>query len=101
MKIFVNGIPTTVLLDTGSTVSTIYKPFNQENLRDVRFQDIKYVFKWKYADSSNLPYKGAVQLDILSEGLGDDKQHSCLFLILNDNDYYRDVPRGQTFLTQI
>ena len=23
---------------------------------------------------------------------GDDKQHSCLFLIVNDTDYHRNVP---------
>ena len=75
VRIFVNGIPTTALLDSGSTVSTISDSFYQENLLDVRIQHIKDVFELKCADGSNLPYKGVVELDIVSEGLGDGKNN--------------------------
>lgn len=80
------------MLDTGSTVSTICESFYEQNLQDVEIQDIRDLFELKCADDSNLPYKGAIDLDVISEGLGDDRQYTCLFLVVNDTDYHQKVP---------
>lgn len=80
------------MLDTGSTVSTICESFYEQNLQDVEIQDIGDLFELKCADGSNLPYKGAIELDVISEGLGDDRQYTCLFLVVNDTDYHQKVP---------
>lgn len=63
-------------------------------MQDVEIQDIRDLFELKCADGSNLPYKGAVELDVISEGLGDDRQYTCLFLVVNDTDYdyHQKVP---------
>lgn len=67
VTIRINGIPTAALLDTGSTVSTICESFYEQNLQDVEIQDIGDLFELKCADGSDLPYKGAVELDVISE----------------------------------
>lgn len=92
VEIKVNGITTSALLDTGSTVSTICESFYYENFPDIEIQNIEDVFELKCADGSNLPYKGAVELEVISDGLGDEREYRCLFLVVNDTEYHKNVP---------
>lgn len=46
----------------------------------------------KIAYGSNLPYKGTVKLEIISDGLGDEKEYRCLLLVVNDTEYHKNVP---------
>lgn len=79
VEIKVNGITTSALLDTRSTVSTICESFYYENFPDIEIQSIEDVLELKCADGSNLAYKGAVELEVISDGLGDKREYRCLF----------------------
>lgn len=92
VEIKINGITTPALLDTGSTVSTIREYFYYENVPDKEIGDIEDVFDLKRADGSNLPYKGAVELEVVSDGLGDEREYRCLFLVVNETDYHKNTP---------
>lgn len=69
----------------------LFISFYEHNLQDVEIQDIRDLFELKCADGSNLPYNSSVELDVISEGLGDDRQYTCLFLVVNDTDYHQNV----------
>lgn len=78
VEIKINGITTSALLDTGSTVSTICESFYYENFPDIEIQNIEDAFELKCADGSNLHYKGAVKLEVISDGLGDEREYICV-----------------------
>lgn len=74
VEIKANGITTSALLETWSTVSTICESFYYENFQDIAIQNIEDVFELKCADCSNLPYNGAVELEVVSDGLWDERE---------------------------
>lgn len=89
--ITIEGIQTTALLDTGSTVSTIAASFYDKHLSEHPIQQLE-IFDLKCTDGSILPYKGYVEVKLQSEGLGNNKEHTGLFLIVDDTDYHSTVP---------
>lgn len=88
----IENIQTTALLDTGSTVSTMAAAFHEKYLKNYPIQELQETFNLKCADGSILPYKGCIEVKLQSDGLGNEKEYTGLFLIVDDTDYHSTVP---------
>lgn len=88
----IENIQTTALLDTGSTVSTMAASFHEKYLSNYPIQELQEMFNLKCADGSILPYKGCIEVKLQSDGIGSEKEHIGLFLIVDDTDYHSTVP---------
>jgi hypothetical protein len=89
--ISIESIQTTVLLDTGCTVSTMTASFNEKYMSDHPIRQIEEILNLKCAYDSVLPYEGCVKVKMQSEGLKNDREHTRLFLIVEDTDYHSTV----------
>ncbi|VDI80157.1 Hypothetical predicted protein [Mytilus galloprovincialis] len=92
VPITVNGINTTALLDTGSTVSTISESFYNQHLYSTPLQSLSFLLKIECADGQRLPYKGYIEADLQLQGANDNKIQPGLFLIIPDSEYHQEVP---------
>ena len=63
-SILVSGVPTTTLLDTGSTVSTISQQFFEDHLNHLQLQPLDSILNIECADGQSLPYLGYIEVDI-------------------------------------
>ena len=90
----VEGVTTTALLDTGSTVSTVSRQFYSEHLCHKPIQSLNSIMNIECADGNSLPYDGFVEMNIDSFD-GDEEDCSVLngvFLVVPDSNYNSKVP---------
>ena len=90
-EVIVNGIQTMVLLDTGSSVSTVSETFYKSNLSDLTMQPLELILKIEGADGQHLPYLGYIEIKLQSNGANGIK-HPCLLLVVPDSTYNLNVP---------
>ena len=98
----IEGILTSALLDTGSSVSTISQTFFEQNLAHLELHDIGNLLKVECADGQSLPYSGYVKVDInvpLSLS-GKNFVSPCLLLVVPEMHYSANTPvlLGTNFL---
>ena len=60
----IEGISTSALLDTGSSVSTISQTFFEQNLAHLELHDIGNLLKVECVDGQSLPYLRYMKVDI-------------------------------------
>ena len=89
-EVTINGITTTALLDTGSTVSTLSQKFYDTFLQHLPIKTINQLLQIECADGQSLPYTGYIETEIFIKQL--NQNHRCLFLIVPDSDYNSTVP---------
>lgn len=56
------------------------------------FNNCREICDLNCAEGSILPYKWCVERELKSDGLGTEKEHLALFLIVDDTDYHSTVP---------
>lgn len=92
-EISLNGAKCTVLLDTGSTVSTVSEMFLKQflSVTGVKRHPLEDILRIECASGDMLPYRGYVELQVTIPGSLDQEQPS-LFLVVPDTNYNRRVP---------
>ena len=91
-NIFIEGIETQALLDTGSCVSTLCQSFYDKYLTETPLLPVEDILKLECADGSFMPYTGYVQVQLSSVGIPSDHVQDSIFLIVPDTDYSKNVP---------
>ena len=71
-NIFIEGIETQALLDTGSCVSTLCQSFYDKYLTETPLLPVEDILKLECADGSFMPYTGYVQVQLSSVGIPSD-----------------------------
>lgn len=88
-EIYVDGILTPTLLDTGSTVSTISETFYREHI-SAPLNMIDSLLDIECADGQQLPYSGYTEVELQLLGL--PNTHPCILLVTPDSRYHNQVP---------
>jgi hypothetical protein len=96
------GIDTSALLDTGSSVSTVSEEFFNSKLRHLELYDIQGLLRVECADGSPLPYRGFVKADVTIPDISTTPQ-PCLLLVVPDTQYNGKTPilLGTNFITKV
>ena len=90
--IVIEGIETKALLDTGSCVSTMCQTFYDEHLKHLPLNPVEGILRLECADGSFMPYTGYIQVQMSTSGIPSEHVQECIFLIVPDTDYSKDVP---------
>ena len=90
--IVIEGIETKALLDTGSCVSTMCQSFYDEHLKHLPLNPVEDILRLECADGSFMPYTGYIQVQMSTSGIPSEHVQECIFLIVPDTDYSKDVP---------
>lgn len=92
-EVWINGIQTSALLDTGSCISAISETFFKEHLQETtELQPLKNIVNVECADGSELPYLGLVEVELTTDGVPDTSSQKCLFLVTPETKYSSKVP---------
>ena len=92
-SVSLQGIHTTALLDTGSSVSTVSQSFYETHLSDIPLQPVTSLLALECADGSELPYLGFIACPLQVDGISDSRDGvDCLFLVVKTTDYHASVP---------
>ena len=96
----IEGILTSALLDTGSSVSTISQTFFEQNLAHLELHDTGNLLKLECADGQSLPYSGYMKVDINVPLNGKNFVSPCLLLVVSEMHYSASTPvlLGTNFL---
>ena len=102
-NIQIEGISTSALLDTDSSVSTISQTFFEQNLAHLELHDIGNLLKVECADGQSLPYSGYVKVDSNVPLSGKNFIGPCLLLVVPETYYSASTPvlLGTNFLTKV
>ncbi|XP_076083902.1 uncharacterized protein LOC143054750 [Mytilus galloprovincialis] len=93
VSVKINDITTSALLDTESTVSTVSETFYNRYLQDQIIQPLDLIIKIECADGKDMPYLGYITASIELPGAATNgSRHRCLFLVVPDSNYNREVP---------
>lgn len=92
VKIFVNGIETSALCDTGSCISTCSETFFKEYCQGVELEPVSNILKIECADGNVLPYKGCIEVNIKATGIPKAVEQPCLLLVVPDTEYNNSTP---------
>ena len=90
-EIFINGITTQALVDTGATVSTMSADFYQQYFSHIPIEPITSILNIECADGNGLPYLGYVVVDVSVDGFVVTPQ-PCLLLVVHNSNYNSNVP---------
>lgn len=88
----IEGISTSPLLDTGSSVSTVSQDFYQRNLSHLDLHQIDQLLKIECADGQPLPYLGNIKADIAIPGISKSTLQPCLLLVVPQTNYSATTP---------
>lgn len=88
--IFIDGVKTTALLDTGSTVSTVSWTFYDQHLKHIPLEPLEKIINIECADGNSLLYHGYIETAIQLKET--DSTFPCIFLIIPDSQYHSTVP---------
>lgn len=89
-SIYIDNIPTTSLLDTGSTVSTVSEDFYKQNLNDTQLCQLDSILDITSAGGHSLPYLGYIEAEIkIPEH---DVTIPGIFLVVPSTQYHSQVP---------
>ena len=99
----IEGISTSTLLDTGSSVSTISQTFFEQHLAHLKLHDIGNLLKVECADGKSLPYSGYMQADINAPLSSKNFTIPCLVLVMPETHYSAStlVLLGTNFLMEV
>ena len=99
----IEGISTSALLDTGSSVSTVSQDFYQRNLSHLDLHQIDQLLKIECADGQPLPYLGYIKADIAIPGISKSTLQPCLLLVVPQINYSATTPvlLGTNFLSSL
>ena len=99
----IEGISTSPLLDTGSSVSTVSQDFYQRNLSHLDLHQIDQLLKIECADGQPLPYLGNIKADIAIPGISKSTLQPCLLLVVPQTNYSATTPilLGTNFLSSL
>lgn len=90
---YIQGIPTQSLIDTGSAVSTVSRKFYETHLSDIPLQSVDKLLTLECADGTVLPYHGFIVCELQIDGISDKPETcTCLFLVVNQTNYHETVP---------
>ena len=91
---FVEDIPATSLIDTGSMISTVAEWFYNQNLTHIALNSIDNLLNINVAGGYTLPYLGYVEVDLRPQLHSDNEtdHYKCLMLVVPDTDYNKRVP---------
>ena len=93
VKVKLNGVESTALLDTGSTVSTISKNFYDKHCSSTPIEPLSHILHIECADGQPMPYLGYIEADMELHGISDSKSnYPGIFLVVPNSDYNRNVP---------
>ena len=90
--IIIEGIETKALLDTGSCVSILCQSFYDKHLKHLPLHPVEDILRLECADGSFMHYTGYIQVQILTSGIPSEHIQDCIFLIVPDTDYSKNVP---------
>lgn len=90
VEVKVEGLITTALLDTGSTVSSVSESFYDGYLTHLDIQPLEQLLHVECADGQPLPYLGYVEVNIVFSGLCGEQ--CCLLLVVPRSNYNSQVP---------
>ena len=89
--VYINGIKTHGLLDTGSTVSTMSEYFYKKHLHQTEIQPLDHFLDIECADGRQLPYLGYVSADLDVDGIP-TQSTTVVFLVVPTSQYHSSVP---------
>jgi len=92
VSITLAGVPTTALLDTGSTASTVSRTFYGKYLSHLPLSPIKDILDIECTGGQSLPYDGFVETDLFVSIPGMNDAIHSLFLVVPDSRYNASVP---------
>ena len=95
-NIYLNGISTRALLDTGAEVSCISREFLRKYMSDIIINDISERLDLSSADGSNIPFVGYVELEFKVFDIGIDR---IGFLVLRNNTVANIILGSNLFRT--
>ncbi|PVD22602.1 hypothetical protein C0Q70_18420 [Pomacea canaliculata] len=104
VEVWVEGVATVALLDTGATVSTVTDTFYRQKLAHLAVLQLQEVLHIECADGQLLPYKGYIEAELRVEGAGGGADSLiCLLLVVPSNRYSNSVPvlLGTNILEQL
>ena len=82
--VFIDGIETIALLDTGS--------FYEKNLSHLPLLPVKDILKVECSDGQKLPYSGYIKASLTSPGISQCTEQFCISLVVPDTNYNLKVP---------
>lgn len=93
-SVFIDGIETCCLLDSGSQVSTVSESFYRNHLANTRtLESLQQVINIEGAGGNLLPYIGYVSANVSFPGKpSDDETTECFFLVCPDTSFSCKVP---------
>lgn len=92
-QVYIQGVPTQALIDTGSAVSTVSRKYYETHLSDIPLQPVDKLLTLECADGTELPYHGFIVCELQIDGLSDSPETiDCLFLVVNETTYHETVP---------
>ena len=99
----IEGVDTTVLLDTGATVSTVVKSYYEKHFSHLPIIELNNILNVEVAGGHLLNYAGYIQVSIIPRVLNIDKSISGLLLVVDDTSYGHQVPviLGTNILSQL
>ena len=99
----IEGISTSPLLDTGSSVSTVSQDFYQRNLSHLDLHQIDQLLKIECADGQPFLYLGYIKADIAIPGISKSTLQPCLLLVVPQTNYSATTPilLGTNFLSSL
>ena len=80
------------MLDTGSFVSTISESFYEKHFQHIQLLPLDEIMKLECADGNFMPYTGYMQAQISSVGIPSGHAQDCIFLVVPDTDYNKNIP---------
>lgn len=88
VKVRINNVDTTALLDTGSVVSMLSQSFYKEHLGNLELEPLQEILNIECADGEQLPYLGYGLVDMdVGSSLEKSDSRVCLFLVVPDTSY--------------
>ena len=90
--VYIEGIESPALLDTGATVSTVSEDFYSTYLSHLPIYPVDDIVKIHCADGQELPYKGYVEVGIVTNDVDSKQSYPCLMLVIPDTAYSNRVP---------
>lgn len=90
--VFIDGIETTALLDTGSCISCLGQSFYEKNLSHLPLLPVTDILNVECADGQKLPYSGCIKATMTSPGISQCTEQFCLFLVVPDTNYNLRIP---------
>ncbi|KAL5012677.1 hypothetical protein ScPMuIL_011228 [Solemya velum] len=94
VSVWVEGIETKSLIDTGSTISTISQSFYKKYFDFLDIKPLLSLLNIECADGQLLPYEGYIELNLEVDGLpkSGNRMSDCIFLVVPDSNYNSTVP---------